>query len=243
MDDTDAQANSVWPELEAIAQPARERRRLPPEQRSEIIVRLCSVAPLSVKELSTLLDRSEAYVGDAIRPLVNERQLTFLFPDQPRHPKQKYLANKPATAAAPPPAPPAPASPPAAIPIAVPAPSPIPVTRPPATPVQPQPLSPYKSQQKDHAHPAPARYPNAWMNQVVLIVVGIVLGRSHASPWLLVAALTALGLSATHIIANSAQYALYRALSPTRRRALTFVLLKSSVALLEISLVYLLAAR
>jgi hypothetical protein len=94
LEDTDAQGQLFWPELQELARPARERRRLPPDTRSEIIVRLCSRAPLSVKELSILLDRSEAYIGDAIRPLVNDGSLTFLYPDQPRHPRQKYLAGR-----------------------------------------------------------------------------------------------------------------------------------------------------
>lgn len=93
MDDTDAEASSAWPELERIAQPARDSRRLAPEVRGAIIAELCALSPLSVKQMSTLLDRSEAYIGDAIRPLVSSGQITFLFPDQPRHPKQKYIAS------------------------------------------------------------------------------------------------------------------------------------------------------
>lgn len=50
--------------------------------RSEVIVRLCSRAPLSVRELSVLLDRSEAYVEDAIGPLLRSGAITPAPPDR-----------------------------------------------------------------------------------------------------------------------------------------------------------------
>lgn len=228
LDDTDAQARGVWPELEAIAEPARKRRRLPPEQRSAIIVRLCATTPLSVKELSELLDRSEAYIGDAIRPLVNDGQITFLYPDQPRHPKQKYLAPHPAPAA---PAPaPAPASANAPVPEPIPAPARIPPPAPTAAP------DPAHSHERRH-HEKPAPFPNAWVNLAVVLVVGAVLGRSSAPSWFIVAIVTALALTATHVIANSVQYDRFRALHGSRN-PLSFVLLKSGVALVEISFFY-----
>src|SRR5687768_15720548 len=79
----------LWPTLETMARPARERRRLAPAIRDDLISLLCAKVPLSVRELATLLDRTEAYTGDAIRPLVENGRLTFLFPSQPRHPRQR----------------------------------------------------------------------------------------------------------------------------------------------------------
>lgn len=92
LEDSGSLVGSVWPALEELARPAREKRRLNPGVRDELIYELCSHAPLSVRELAQLLNRTEAYTGDAIRPLVESHHLTFLFPDQPRHPKQRYLA-------------------------------------------------------------------------------------------------------------------------------------------------------
>ena len=178
MDDTDAQGQSFWPDLQELAKPARERRRLPPETRSDIIVRLCAVAPLSVKDLSILLDRSEAYIGDAIRPLVNEGRLIFLYPDQPRHPRQKYMAaangngtkterHVPPTHeryAPPAPAPPAPTAgrPPQPAPPAPPAPRPAlpsPASPPPAGPTPPS--VPPPSAPPPYATPRPPMPPSA----------------------------------------------------------------------------------
>ena len=218
----------MWPQLEAVAQPARVRRRLSPEERSDIIVRLCVLAPLSVKELSTLLDRSEAYIGDAIRPLVNDGRITFLFPDQPRHPKQKYLA---------------------------PAPAPVPRMEIPAplaqhpSPVTPKPLEhevpekpPERKRERASEKPAPSKFPNAWMNIAVVIVVGILLAKSKATLWLLFGAIAAGGLAASHIVMNTVQYDRYRTLKGRDAKPVAFVLLKAAVALAEIAIVYFVVA-
>lgn len=218
MDETDAHAAPVWPQLEAVAQPARIRRRLSPEDRSDIIVRLCALAPLSVKELSTLLDRSEAYVGDAIRPLVNDGRITFLYPDQPRHPKQKYLAPK------------APLS--AVTPVA-------PVT--PVPPVASEPQTVARKEQRSD-RPAPSNFPNAWINLGVVIVMGVLLAAFDAPLWPLFGAVAALGLAASHIIMNSVQYDRYRTLKGSDAKPVTFVLLKAAVAVAEIAVVYFVVA-
>ena len=111
--DKEARASLAWTELEGVAAMARERKRLPPDLRDDLVVKLCSVAPLSARELATLMQRSEAYISDAIQPLVRSGRLTFLYPDQPRHPRQKYIGSEAAApartepaAAAPTPAPP-----------------------------------------------------------------------------------------------------------------------------------------
>jgi len=92
LDGTDFDLALIWPELQRMARPARERRRLDPEIFTALLAELCERAPLSVKELAALLNRSEAYVGDAIRPLVGSGTLAFLYPDQPKHPGQRYVA-------------------------------------------------------------------------------------------------------------------------------------------------------
>ena len=222
MDDSDAQASGVWPDLEALARPARERRRLPPDTRSRLILDLCRRAPLSVKELSLLLDRSEAYVGDAIRPLVTAGDLTFLYPDQPRHPKQKYLAapgERIQTVEMPKPAAPR---------IVEAAAKPLVFERP-AVELPP----------REPAGPAPSRFPNQLINIVVVVVTGVLLATLHTPSWFLFALLAASALSLAHVIARSSQYERFRELQhPDQRRGLLFMVLKSGVAVIEIVIVY-----
>ena len=265
MEDTDAQGQSYWSDLEELARPARERRRLPPATRSEIIIRLCSMAPLSVKELSVLLDRSEAYVGDAIRPLVTAGDLTFLYPDQPRHPRQKYIGATAVngTAAQPRQVPDthekfAPPSRPATNP-AAPVPAPAPAVPPPVTkPVErPRPTA-ITPMQRATAPPPPQineaisrdvtddegvttkapRYPNQWTNVAYVIVAGLILALTAQKNWVLFAIIAAAALSWLHTSIESAQYRRFRTLQSARSRLGAFMLLKSAVTFIEIALVY-----
>jgi hypothetical protein len=214
LDDRDAKAGGIWPALEALARPARERKRLPPDTRSRIILELCKLAPLSVKELSILLDRSEAYVGDAIRPLVTAGDLIFLYPDQPRHPKQKYLASGNGWIR----------------------------TEPVAEPVATQQtleaprLEPVE-RIVAHTAPPPSRFPNQLTNIAVVVITGILLATLRTGPWFLFALLAALALSMTHILAHSSQYEKFSELQ-NRNRGLMFIVLKAGVAVIEIVIVY-----
>jgi ATP-dependent DNA helicase RecG len=79
-------------ELAEISRPARERGRLTPAERDRIVVALCSRAPLSRQELAGLLRRSESYVRETAGALVESGALSFLYPEHPNHPKQKYVA-------------------------------------------------------------------------------------------------------------------------------------------------------
>lgn len=247
MDDTDAQATDAWPELERIAQPARDRRRLAPVVRSAIIAELCAIAALSVKELSALLDRSEAYIGDAIRPLVSGGELTFMYPDQPRHPKQKYISRKPQ-----------PRLP--ALAFEPPDHSPLP----PATPVEPKLPEPAMARyaarseaqdsidrrqvQRDSEVARPPAeepaskgraFPNQWTNAAIVVIVGIALAQWHTALWPLLTAVAGAALAFSHVAANSIQYHRFRSLHRDGMRGrIFFVLLKGGVAWLEITLVY-----
>lgn len=86
-------------ELLEIARPARERLRLSPELRDQTVVALCARAPLSRQELAALLQRSETYVREVAAVLVGTKRLAFLYPQQPNHPQQRYVAGPPAKAA------------------------------------------------------------------------------------------------------------------------------------------------
>lgn len=215
MDDADAQSQPFWPELEEIARAARERRRLVPAERSEIIVRLCGRAALSVRELSILLDRTEAYVGDAIRPLLNAGELTFLYPDQPRHPRQKYLAAAGAT-----------------------------------TELRgfdfPEPSLPQDRLREREIEPeggyaarsAAPSIPNRWTNLTIVVLAGLLAGLTGMRLWWLLALATALLVSWWHISVNSAQFRQFTILSLMGNKTRGFLLMKSPVTFLEISLVY-----
>lgn len=260
LEDTDAQGQSYWSDLEELARPARERRRLPPATRSEIIIRLCSMAPLSVKELSLLLDRSEAYVGDAIRPLVTAGDLTFLYPDQPRHPRQKYISAAAVNGtAAPPRGVPdthekfAPPRKPAAVPVEAPVSAPReakPVERPrptAITPMQratappPQPIDATITRDvtdNEGVTTKAPRYPNQWTNVAYVIVAGLVLGLTAQKNWVLFAAIASAALSWLHTTVDSAQYRRFRTLQSARSRMGAFMLLKSAVTFIEIAIIY-----
>jgi len=46
---------------------------------------------LSLRELIELTGKSEATVRKSLRRLLRSEQLRYLYPDQPQHPRQKYV--------------------------------------------------------------------------------------------------------------------------------------------------------
>lgn len=81
-----------WMQLEAIAAPARQTRRLLPTERDRIILGLCALVPLSLADLAQLMNRNEAYLREAVRVLIASGSLAFQYPNQPNHPQQKYVS-------------------------------------------------------------------------------------------------------------------------------------------------------
>ena len=178
-----------------------------------------------------LLDRSEAYIGDAIRPLVNDGRLTFLYPDQPRHPRQKYMA---ATGVA--------------IdlgPLEHPSPIDFVDEIDPLIPVPDRmgeervrhPLPSHAPRVPDEREPP--RFPNQATNLVYVIMVGVILGFTEISVWWLIAALAALALAWLHVARDSAQYQQFQGLQDFLNRRRAFLLAKSAVTCLEIIVVFL----
>lgn len=84
--------DTVRTQLQDIAAMADARRRLDPSLRDDLLIRLCSCAPLTLRELAALLDRNEDYLRTILSRLVVTGRLGFLYPEQPNHPRQRYLA-------------------------------------------------------------------------------------------------------------------------------------------------------
>jgi predicted HTH transcriptional regulator len=80
----------LWASLREIARPARQHPHLRAEARDGIIIHLCTQTPLSVQEIAQLLDRSEVLVRGALRALIEANRLSYLYPNQPSRPGQRY---------------------------------------------------------------------------------------------------------------------------------------------------------
>lgn len=94
IDTSPRDAPGLWVELLELARPAREHRRLDVPTRDAIILALCTRTPLSVDELTELLQRGEAIVRRTIQSLIARQQLVYRYPEQPSHPRQRYRASQ-----------------------------------------------------------------------------------------------------------------------------------------------------
>jgi ATP-dependent DNA helicase RecG len=81
----------VQARLAAISAEARTHSRLSPEALADTVIRLCTEAPLTRDELAELLHRNEGHIRRVIRPLLAEGRLNYLYPEQPSHPRQRYV--------------------------------------------------------------------------------------------------------------------------------------------------------
>jgi ATP-dependent DNA helicase RecG len=91
-EDLEPSFEGLRPRLEETARLARERPYLDVSTRDAIIVQLCSIVPLSIRQLAELLGRSDPHVREAIRPLIRSGRISYLYPGRPSHPAQKYVA-------------------------------------------------------------------------------------------------------------------------------------------------------
>lgn len=82
----------LWQELREISARAREHRYIRADLRDDLIVRLCARVPLSLRELATLLGRSEVSLRDSLRSLIASGRLAYRYPDRPTHRRQQYVA-------------------------------------------------------------------------------------------------------------------------------------------------------
>lgn len=59
----------------------------------EVLIELCSIRPINIKELSFVLNRKPRYIRDYIlKPMIKLGEIQLKFPDQPNHPRQAYSA-------------------------------------------------------------------------------------------------------------------------------------------------------
>jgi len=85
---------NIWDALMQIGAVVRTQPRIDRITLENVIVQLCTLFPLSLNELASLLERNKRYIVKIIRPLVASRRINYLYPHQPSHPRQKYLAVK-----------------------------------------------------------------------------------------------------------------------------------------------------
>jgi ATP-dependent DNA helicase RecG len=96
--DIEGQAPDGAPEndpiLLAIAEPARQQKRLDPDEMRNLIRLLCKGRFLTFRQLATLLNREPNGLQRwTLRPMAQEKQLVLAYPETPNHPKQAYQTN------------------------------------------------------------------------------------------------------------------------------------------------------
>ena len=75
-----------------ISEVAREKRRININEMKNIILKLCEVSPLMLKELAELLDRNEDGIrNNYLSILKEEGKIKLRYPGQINHPQQAYI--------------------------------------------------------------------------------------------------------------------------------------------------------
>lgn len=96
--------STMGPDIESIraglSEELRSRvsdlgRRGSPDQLLDLVVDLCRVREFSAEELAALLGRDRKYVmNNYLRPLLQQGKVVHTIPEQPRHPAQRYQAQR-----------------------------------------------------------------------------------------------------------------------------------------------------
>lgn len=90
--DKDKEKSEIDEKLWNIAELARKKKRLPPSVMENIILQLCALRPLMLKELAALLERTpDGLRNNYLGKLIEEGKIRLKYPDQPNHPKQAYM--------------------------------------------------------------------------------------------------------------------------------------------------------
>lgn len=80
-------------ELLSLAEPARDKARLPAAEMQAVVLRLCDTRWLTSKDLAALLNRdAENLQSRILGGMVKKGQLELRFPDVPNRPDQAYRA-------------------------------------------------------------------------------------------------------------------------------------------------------
>ncbi len=74
-----------------IAQPARDSKKLNASIMKEILINLCQIRPQTLRKLAGLVGRDADYLRHSvIRHMINNNEISFLYPNDPNHPEQAY---------------------------------------------------------------------------------------------------------------------------------------------------------
>ncbi|KXH84144.1 transcriptional regulator [Sporosarcina sp. HYO08] len=80
--------DALW-EISALA---RKKKRLPPDVMEEIVMGLCALRPLMLRELASLLERTpDGLRNNYLAKLVDQGKIRLKYPDQINHPRQAYM--------------------------------------------------------------------------------------------------------------------------------------------------------
>lgn len=80
-----------WGALHEAARSLRKTARTDPRALRALIVEMCAHHPLAVTEIGQLLGRTRSRTRLIVRALVRDGLLTYLYPDTPRTPNQRYV--------------------------------------------------------------------------------------------------------------------------------------------------------
>lgn len=95
IDNIELLPDTLRQELMSVAEEARNKPRLAPEDMTRILTRLCEDVYLTQQVLAELVNRKpEALRKNTLRPLVDSGLLALAFPTVPTHPQQAYTSNK-----------------------------------------------------------------------------------------------------------------------------------------------------
>ncbi len=81
------------PALQALAEPARQKKRLNQTVMQQVVLQLCQGRYLTARAIASLLNRDPRHFQDRfLTPMVQQKRLTMRYPNEPNHPDQAYTA-------------------------------------------------------------------------------------------------------------------------------------------------------
>ncbi len=81
------------PVLQALAEPARQKKRLNQTVMQQVVLQLCQGRYLTARAIASLLNRDARHFQDRfLTPMVQQKRLTMRYPNEPNHPDQAYTA-------------------------------------------------------------------------------------------------------------------------------------------------------